>query len=173
MSAARGSSPTPRRTGVRPGPGGGGQNRNQTATRHRRFAWALGIVGAIVPAIVLVLIIAFAAIYFTAEIPEPEVSQKATIVDTSGRTLADVTSPDGNRTVVPFDEIPETMKQAIVAAEQERTLTFLERMVNQNSGSQNPDGVEKVAAMVRAGHGFDLARRIVSSAPSTVLEEGE
>ncbi|OCW84499.1 MULTISPECIES: transglycosylase domain-containing protein [unclassified Gordonia (in: high G+C Gram-positive bacteria)] len=117
MSEASGSSPTPRRTGVRPGPGGGGQNRSQTATRHRRFAWALGIVGAIVPAIVLVLIIAFAAIYFTAEIPEPEVSQKATIVDTSGRTLADVTSPDGNRTVVPFDEIPETMKQAIVAAE--------------------------------------------------------
>ena len=55
MSEARGSSPTPRRTGVRPGPGGGGQNRSQTATRHRRFAWALGIVGAIVPAIVLVL----------------------------------------------------------------------------------------------------------------------
>ena len=32
-------------------------------------------------AAVLVLIIAFAAIYFTAEIPEPEVSQKATIVE--------------------------------------------------------------------------------------------
>ncbi|MBD0860740.1 penicillin-binding protein [Gordonia sp. zg691] len=118
MSEAHGSSPTPRGTGTRPGRNGGGQDsRNTMATRHRRFAWALGIVGAIVPAIVLVLIVAFAFTYFTAEIPEPDVSQKATIVDTSGRTLADITSPDGNRTVVPFDEIPETMKQAIVAAE--------------------------------------------------------
>jgi glutamate carboxypeptidase len=45
---------------------------------------------------------------------------------------------------------PEQVMQATVTAEQERTLSFLERMVNQNSGSQNPDGVEKVAAMVRA-----------------------
>ncbi len=44
----------------------------------------------------------------------------------------------------------ERTMQATVAAEQDRTLSLLERMVNQNSGSQNPDGVEKVAAMVRA-----------------------
>ncbi|WP_300973446.1 M20/M25/M40 family metallo-hydrolase [Sphingomonas sp. LHG3406-1] len=44
----------------------------------------------------------------------------------------------------------ERTMQAIVAAEQERTLSLLERLVNQNSGSQNPDGVEKVAAQVRA-----------------------
>lgn len=45
---------------------------------------------------------------------------------------------------------PEQAMQATVTAEQERTLALLERMVNQNSGSLNPDGVEKVAAMVRA-----------------------
>ncbi len=110
MSEAYGSSPTPRGTGTRPGRNGGSGNRRggrQAAEeRHRRFAWALGAVGAVVPAIVLVLIFAFAFTYFTAEIPEPEVSQKATIVDTSGRTLADITQPDGNRTVVPLDEIP-------------------------------------------------------------------
>lgn len=44
----------------------------------------------------------------------------------------------------------ERRMQATVTAEQERTVALLERMVNQNSGSQNPDGVEKVAAMVRA-----------------------
>ena len=40
--------------------------------------------------------------------------------------------------------------QATVVAEADRTLSLLERMVNQNSGSQNPDGVEKVAQQVRA-----------------------
>lgn len=44
----------------------------------------------------------------------------------------------------------ERTMQATVLAEGDRTLGLLERMVNQNSGSQNPDGVEKVAAMVRA-----------------------
>jgi len=44
---------------------------------------------------------------------------------------------------------PERTMQRTVAAEQDRTLGLLERLVNQNSGSQNPDGVEKVAAMVR------------------------
>ncbi|QNN64591.1 M20/M25/M40 family metallo-hydrolase [Sphingomonas rhizophila] len=37
-----------------------------------------------------------------------------------------------------------------VDAEQARSLALLERMVNQNSGTNNPAGVEKVAAMVRA-----------------------
>ena len=45
---------------------------------------------------------------------------------------------------------PEQAMQATVAAEQERTLALLERMVNQNSGTLNAEGVEKVAAMVRA-----------------------
>jgi glutamate carboxypeptidase len=37
-----------------------------------------------------------------------------------------------------------------VAAEQGRSLALLERLVNQNSGSQNLEGVEKVGAMMRA-----------------------
>ncbi|MGN6690426.1 MAG: M20 family peptidase, partial [Sphingopyxis sp.] len=37
-----------------------------------------------------------------------------------------------------------------VAAEQGRTLALLERLVNQNSGSQNLEGVEKVGEMMRA-----------------------
>ncbi|WP_425567256.1 M20/M25/M40 family metallo-hydrolase [Sphingomonas rosea] len=44
----------------------------------------------------------------------------------------------------------EQRMKTTVDAEQGRTLGLLERMVNQNSGSQNPAGVEKVAAMVRA-----------------------
>ncbi|MBJ7440904.1 MAG: M20/M25/M40 family metallo-hydrolase [Sphingopyxis sp.] len=37
-----------------------------------------------------------------------------------------------------------------VTAEQDRSLTLLERLVNQNSGSLNLEGVEKVGAMMRA-----------------------
>ncbi|MFC7536442.1 M20/M25/M40 family metallo-hydrolase [Sphingomonas sp. GCM10030256] len=40
--------------------------------------------------------------------------------------------------------------QVTVAAEQGRTLALLERMVNQNSGTQNIAGVEAVARLVRA-----------------------
>jgi glutamate carboxypeptidase len=45
---------------------------------------------------------------------------------------------------------PETRMIQTVDAEQERTLQMLEKWVNQNSGSLNPEGVKKVGDMVRA-----------------------
>jgi glutamate carboxypeptidase len=45
---------------------------------------------------------------------------------------------------------PERTMVATVDAEQARTLSMLETWVNQNSGSQNVDGVTKVGAMLRA-----------------------
>lgn len=39
---------------------------------------------------------------------------------------------------------------AVADAEQDRAIALLERLVNQNSGSQNPPGVTKVAEMMRA-----------------------
>jgi glutamate carboxypeptidase len=44
----------------------------------------------------------------------------------------------------------ETKMAAIVDAEYERTVGLLERLVNQNSGSMNLDGVEIVGRMMRA-----------------------
>ena len=44
----------------------------------------------------------------------------------------------------------ETRIVQTVDAEQERTLAMLEKWVNQNSGSLNPEGVKKVGDMVRA-----------------------
>ena len=44
----------------------------------------------------------------------------------------------------------ESAMAATVAAEQERSVALLEKLVNQNSGSLNLDGVEKVGAMMRA-----------------------
>lgn len=45
---------------------------------------------------------------------------------------------------------PETAMAKTVAAEQDRSIALLERLVNQNSGSLNLEGVEKVGAMMRA-----------------------
>ncbi|WP_083734385.1 M20/M25/M40 family metallo-hydrolase [Sphingopyxis sp. KK2] len=45
---------------------------------------------------------------------------------------------------------PEAAMAKTVAAEQERSIALLERLVNQNSGSLNLEGVEKVAVMMRA-----------------------
>ncbi|MDZ3832450.1 MAG: M20/M25/M40 family metallo-hydrolase [Sphingopyxis sp.] len=44
----------------------------------------------------------------------------------------------------------ETAMAKTVTAEQERSIALLERLVNQNSGSLNLEGVEKVGAMMRA-----------------------
>lgn len=43
----------------------------------------------------------------------------------------------------------ERKMMSTIDAEQARTLALLERLVNQNSGSQNPDGVAKVAEILR------------------------
>lgn len=45
---------------------------------------------------------------------------------------------------------PETAMAKTVEAEQARSLALLEKLVNQNSGSLNLDGVEKVGQMMRA-----------------------
>lgn len=44
----------------------------------------------------------------------------------------------------------ESAMAKTIAAEQERSIALLERLVNQNSGSLNLEGVEKVGAMMRA-----------------------
>jgi len=44
----------------------------------------------------------------------------------------------------------EAMMAKTVEAEKDRSLALLEKLVNQNSGSQNLEGVEKVGAMMRA-----------------------
>lgn len=44
----------------------------------------------------------------------------------------------------------ESAMTKTIAAEQERSIALLERLVNQNSGSLNLEGVEKVGAMMRA-----------------------
>src|SRR3546814_14670116 len=49
-----------------------------------------------------------------------------------------------------FRSKAEAAMARTVAAEQDRSVALLERLVNQNSGSLNLEGVEKVGTMLRA-----------------------
>ncbi|MGV9827496.1 transglycosylase domain-containing protein [Gordonia sp. NPDC003429] len=92
----------------------------KTRSRHRVVAWTLGILAAIVPAIALLGIIAFAATYLTATVPGPgdiKQNQVATITDSSGKTLAKIVPPEGNRTDVKITDIPQSLQDAVIAAE--------------------------------------------------------
>ncbi|MFT4043171.1 MAG: transglycosylase domain-containing protein [Gordonia sp. (in: high G+C Gram-positive bacteria)] len=89
-------------------------------SRHRILAVTLGLVGAIVPVVILIGIAAFVATYLSATVPAPgdiKQNQVATITDSKGKTLAKIVAPDGNRTDVAITDIPESMQNAVIAAE--------------------------------------------------------
>lgn len=71
---------------------------------------------------------------------------KFAFAGTAIAVLSLVASPAAQAKLTPA----ESRIAATVKAEQPRSIALLERLVNQNSGSQNRDGVEKVAQMMRA-----------------------
>ncbi|MDY6049439.1 MAG: transglycosylase domain-containing protein [Corynebacterium sp.] len=97
-------------------------------TRTRRSAtkgngWKLAL-GIIVPILVLLLVVptaVFAIAYSRTDIPTPDhltTPQMTYIYARDGETqIARVVPQDGNRVQVSLDEIPQTMKDAIIAAE--------------------------------------------------------
>ncbi|MGV9709590.1 transglycosylase domain-containing protein [Gordonia sp. NPDC003424] len=114
MSNTRGTSPTPggRRTAPTP--------TDKARTRQKRVAWGLGIVGAIIPVVALIGIIAFMLTYVGASVPAPgdiKQNQVATILNANGKVIAKVVPPEGNRTDVKISDIPKTMQDAVIAAE--------------------------------------------------------
>ncbi|MDL9935317.1 transglycosylase domain-containing protein [Gordonia sp. ABSL1-1] len=156
MSEADNPSPTSRGTGTR-------SDRSVRAgirSKHKAYAWALGIVGAIVPAIVLALIVTFAFTYAKAEIPDVEVSQKAMIVDSAGNPIAEIKQPGGDRKVIQYKDIPKTMTQAIVAAE--------DREFWQNDGFSARGMMRAVVGQVtgdaNAGGGSTITQQYVKNA---------
>ncbi|MFC9996557.1 transglycosylase domain-containing protein [Nocardia sp. NPDC127526] len=89
-----------------------GKTRGQ---RIRRVLLALFCIFFVVPALLLGLA------YWSAEIPDPEAvqtNQIATILTSDGQSvIAKVVPPDGNRTPVPLDDVPEHMRLAMLSAE--------------------------------------------------------
>lgn len=89
-------------------------------SRFRLVAWIVGALGLIVPVVALVAIVGFLIAYATVTVPRPgdiKQNQVATIVDTKGNTLAKIVPPEGNRTDVSINDIPKSMQDAVIAAE--------------------------------------------------------
>ncbi|GFK20266.1 transglycosylase domain-containing protein [Corynebacterium glutamicum] len=78
------------------------------------------IIGAVV-AVILIPVMVFMGAYIMVDVPEPEelVSpQVSQIYASDGETeLARIVPPEGNRQMVTIDQVPDTVKNAVVAAE--------------------------------------------------------
>ncbi|WP_063011592.1 transglycosylase domain-containing protein [Nocardia nova] len=83
--------------------------------RIRRLLLALFLIFVAIPSLLLVLA------YWSAEIPDPsavQTNQIATVTAADGTTvLAKIVPPEGNRTPVPLSEVPQTMRDAMLSAE--------------------------------------------------------
>ncbi|MDY6808212.1 MAG: transglycosylase domain-containing protein [Actinomycetota bacterium] len=106
-------------------PAGGGRRARSSADdpRRKRQKWlavGLGALGAIVPAVALIGIVAFMLTYVGASVPAPgdiKQNQVATILTSNGQTIARVVPEEGNRTDVKIEDIPQTVQDAVIAAE--------------------------------------------------------
>jgi 1A family penicillin-binding protein len=69
-------------------------------------------------ALALISITLFAMLFVFLPLPEPAVPEATRVYDINGKTVSSLFVE--NRVVVPFDEIPESLKQAVVAIEDKR-----------------------------------------------------
>ena len=90
--------------------------------KRKRFLISLLLIGSIAAVSFLVLAVIYIAI-LVRELPSPDqfethqVSQSTKIYDRTGQTLLYEIHGEEKRTVVPFDAIPDTLKQATISAE--------------------------------------------------------
>ncbi|GAB19701.1 putative penicillin-binding protein, partial [Gordonia effusa NBRC 100432] len=111
MSAGNGS---PSETGKEP------TKTESVRKRQRVISWVVGLVGVGIPAVALIAIVAFMAVYVTADVPRPgdiKQNQVALILNSNGKTIAKVVPPEGNRTDVKIADIPKSIQDAVIAAE--------------------------------------------------------
>ena len=83
-------------------------------------AWIVGLLGCLVPLVVVVMAVVFLFTYLGASVPGPDAikqNQVATILDSRGGEIARIVPPEGNRTDVSIDKIPKAMQDAVIAAE--------------------------------------------------------
>jgi peptidoglycan glycosyltransferase len=111
---ARPDHPRQREQSANPEPGRPPSARTR-ARRVRRLLSALLLIFIAIPSLLLGLA------YWSADIPDPaavQTNQIATITAADGSTvLANVVPPEGNRTPVPLSEVPKSMRDAILSAE--------------------------------------------------------
>ena len=92
----------------------------KTVSRQKRIAWGAGLVGAFVPIIAVIGILAFLITYVFAHVPasgEIKHNQVANILYKDGSLMTKVIPPEGNRTDVKITDIPKSLQDAVIAAE--------------------------------------------------------
>ncbi|MFD0360552.1 transglycosylase domain-containing protein [Nocardia sp. GCM10030253] len=107
----------PRRaaTPTKPAPTTADRPQRTRGERLRRLLLALFIIFVAVPSTLSVLV------YWSAEIPDPtsvQTNQIATILASDGTTvIAKVVPPEGNRTPIPLSDVPKSLRDAVLSAE--------------------------------------------------------
>ncbi|WP_132992575.1 transglycosylase domain-containing protein [Gordonia zhaorongruii] len=140
-----------------------GESESRPRKTARITAWVAGLAAAAVPALAILGVIAFVFTYITVPVPGPgdiKQNQVATITDARGGVLARVVPPQGNRTDVKYDDIPESMVAAVKAAE--------DRGFDSNSGFSLSGFTRavlgKVTNKVDAGGGSTITQQYVKNA---------
>ncbi|MFD1812452.1 transglycosylase domain-containing protein [Rhodococcus gannanensis] len=98
-------------------PADGGPPGRPPRRRRRRLVWSAV---AVVLVLALVPLVTFAVAYQRAIVPRPSdmrTNQVATIVAADGSPITKIVPPEGNRTDVALDEIPEHVRVAVLSAE--------------------------------------------------------
>ena len=107
--------PDDRSSGSGGGSGGGGRRRLPRGRTVRRLLVAAVLLAMVLPAA------AFVIAYLMVSVPQPgeiQTNQIATILAADGTTeLSRVVPPEGNRTDVPIDQVPEYVRTAVLSAE--------------------------------------------------------
>lgn len=89
--------------------------------RRPKKKWVKPVIGGSIAAVLLAPFLAFMVAYIVTDVPEPSelvTKQVSQIFASDGKTqLARIVPPDGNRTEVPIDKIPEVTRNAVLAAE--------------------------------------------------------
>ncbi|ATV80786.1 Penicillin-binding protein [Corynebacterium pseudotuberculosis] len=96
-------------------------SRPKKSKQQARPAWVKPTVLTGIAALIVAPFVAFAAAYIVTDVPEPSelvTKQVSQIFASDGETqLAKIVPPDGNRTQVPINQVPEVTRHAVLAAE--------------------------------------------------------
>ncbi|MFT4201601.1 transglycosylase domain-containing protein [Gordonia sp. (in: high G+C Gram-positive bacteria)] len=137
--------------------------RDGELTKQKRIAWGAGIVGGFVPVMAVIGILAFLLTYIFAHVPasgDIKHNQVANILYKDGKVMTKVIPPEGNRTDVKITEIPKSLQDAVIAAE--------DREFRQNSGFSirglGRAVVGRVTGREDAGGGSTITQQYVKNA---------
>ncbi|MCV7316587.1 transglycosylase domain-containing protein [Mycolicibacillus parakoreensis] len=120
-SGAAGEPPAGRRRAERAGPPQRPHRRRAAPSRSRvRWRWVRRACYLAVAAAVLLPIVTFAMAYLIVQVPQPgdiRTNQVSTILASDGTELAKIVPPEGNRVDIDIDQVPQHVRNAVIAAE--------------------------------------------------------